>query len=82
MELTVKAAVDGTMMSRQAAQIAGRMSEFESRVLLRHGDMTVNAKSVMGLLSLGIRDGMPMTILTSGRDEGEAACTLSRLLGA
>ncbi|MDO5297935.1 MAG: HPr family phosphocarrier protein [Clostridia bacterium] len=82
MELTVNAALNGAMMSREAAQIAGRMSEFQSRVLLRHGDMTVNAKSVMGILSLGIRDGMPVTILVSGEDEARAACVLSGLLGA
>ena len=46
MELTIKVAIQKEMMTRQAADIAHRMSEFESRVLLKRQNLTVNAKSL------------------------------------
>ena len=56
MELTIKIAIPKEMMTRQAADIAQRMSGFESRVLLKRQNMTVNAKSLMGVLSAELRD--------------------------
>ena len=81
MELTIKVAIQKEMMTRQAADIAHRMSEFESRVLLKRQNLTVNAKSLMGVLSADLRDGQAVTILAEGPDEAQAVCTLSKLLG-
>jgi phosphotransferase system HPr (HPr) family protein len=58
------------------------MSAFQSRVLIRKKDMTVNAKSLMGLMSLEVADGESLTLLAEGPDEAEAVCMLSELLGA
>lgn len=82
MELTVKVSREGALMSREAAKIAGKMSEYKSRVLIKRGDITVNAKSLIGLLSLGIAEGMALTIMATGEDEAKAAVALSSLLGA
>ena len=82
MELTIKIAIPKEMMTRQAADIAQRMSGFESRVLLKRQNMTVNAKSLMGVLSAELRDGQAVTILAEGPDEAQAVCTLSKMLGA
>ncbi len=82
MELTIRINVPEPIMSRQAAEISSRMSEFSSRVLLRRRDSTVNAKSLMGLMSLGLSGGQAVTIVAKGEDEAEAACELARLLGA
>ena len=41
MELTIKIAIPKEMMTRQAADIAQRMSGFESRVLLKRQNMSV-----------------------------------------
>lgn len=80
MELTVKIKLGDTPTMRRIASTAQRMSEFESQVLLRRGDITVNAKSLMGLLSLGLQDGMGVTIIAHGEDEAQAVCEMSRLL--
>ena len=80
MELTIKIAIPKEMMTRQAADIAQRMSGFESRVLLKRQNMT--AKSLMGVLSAELRDGQAVTILAEGPDEAQAVCTLSKMLGA
>lgn len=82
MELTVHVKLNGIPTARKAAEVAARMSAYQSQVLLRRGDATVNAKSLMGLISLKLRDGMGVTIIASGEDEAQAVCEMSRLLGA
>ena len=80
MELTVKVKMGDTPTMRDVARVAAKMSTFESRVLLRRGDITVNAKSLMGLLSLGVQNDMGVTIIAHGNDEAQAVCEMSRLL--
>lgn len=80
MELTVIVKMNGIPTTRKAAEAAARMSKFQSQVLLRKGDITVNAKSLMGLLSLGLKDNMGVTIIAHGEDEAQAVCAMSDLL--
>ena len=80
MELTVKIKLGDTPTMRRIAKTAQRMSEFKSQVLLRRGDITVNAKSLMGLLSLGLQDGMGVTIIAAGGDEAQAVCAMADIL--
>lgn len=80
MELTVKIKLGDTPTMRRIAKTAQRMSEFKSQVLLRRGDITVNAKSLMGLLSLAPHDDMGVTIIAHGEDEAQAVCEMARLL--
>ena len=80
MELTVKVNLKDMPTTRKAAQVAAKMSTFDAQVLLRKGDITVNAKSLMGLLSLGVQDGEGVTIIANGEDEAQAVCEMSRLL--
>jgi len=82
MELTVNVKLNGIPTARQAARAAEKMAGYRATVLLRRGDMTVNAKSLLGLLSLQLEDGVGVTIIASGEDEAQAACTMAELLGA
>ena len=80
MELTVKVKLGDMPTMKRVAQVAAKMSTFSAQVLLRKGDVTVTAKSLMGLLSLGIRDGEGVTIIAKGEDEAQAVCAMSDLL--
>ena len=80
MELTVKVKLGDLPTMKRVAQVAAKMSTFHSQVLLRKGDVTVNAKSLMGLLSLGIQNGEGVTIIAKGEDEAQAVCAMSDLL--
>ena len=82
MELSIRVGNKGTLLTREAAQIAERIKLHDATVLLRRENITVNAKSLMGILSLGIREGMTLTIIAEGGDEAKAACELAALLGA
>ena len=82
MELTIRVQLGGALTTRRAADIAERIKRFEARVLLRRANVTVNAKSLMGLVTLGLSDGMAVTILAQGEDEARAVRELAALLGA
>ena len=79
-EKDVQVALGGVMMTREAAAVADALKGYESRVLLRRGEMTVNGKSLMGIVSLGIRDGQCITVLADGPDEAEAAACFERAM--
>jgi len=82
MELTVKVKLGDVPTMKRVAQAAAKMSTFSAQVLLRKGDVTVNAKSLMGLLSLGLKDGEGVTIIAKGEDEAQAVCAMAELMGA
>lgn len=81
MERTMQVRLNGIPTARRATEAATKMSAFHAQVLLRGGDMTVNAKSLMGLVSLKLQDGMTVTIIANGEDEAQAVEMMSRLLG-
>ena len=67
-EKDVQIALGGVLMTREAAKLAHELKEHRARVLLRRGEMTVNGKSLMGIVSLGIRDGQTVTVIADGED--------------
>ena len=54
------------------AQIVQVTARYESRVMIEHDQKIVNAKSMLGLLSLGLVDQSKLTLLVEGADEKEA----------
>ena len=77
-EKDVQIAIGGVLMTREAAAVAHALKGYEARVLLRRGEMTVNGKSLMGIVSLGIRDGQTVTVIADGQDEAEAVACFRR----
>lgn len=55
-----------------AAEVVQAASAFEARVMIQHKQKIVNAKSMLGLLSLGAEDQENMVLIAEGADE-EAA---------
>lgn len=61
--------------SLEASQIAlfvQTTNKFNSVILIKTGNKTVNAKSVMGMISLAVMEGQEFTISCDGKDESEA----------
>ena len=82
MELSIRVGNKGTLMTREAAQIAERIKLHDATVLLRRENITVNAKSLLGLLSLQLQEGEGVTIIAKGEDEAQAVCAMAQLMGA
>lgn len=60
------------MEARPVALLVQVASQFESSVYVEVQDKKVNAKSIMGMMSLGFNSGDEVTIITKGTDEEEA----------
>ncbi|NLW02467.1 MAG: HPr family phosphocarrier protein [Clostridiaceae bacterium] len=58
--------------SKMAAKLIQKASEYESNIWIQKNERKANAKSLLGLLSLGISPGDRITIITDGRDEEKA----------
>ena len=79
-ETTVK--VGASLELRLSALFVQAASKFACEVQLRIGTKTINAKSIMGVISLGILDGQDITIIADGIDEENAIEELSRFFAA
>ncbi|MDO4318139.1 MAG: HPr family phosphocarrier protein [Lachnospiraceae bacterium] len=58
--------------ARPIALLVQVASKYESSVYVACGDKRVNAKSIMGMMSLALPTGTELTVTTDGADE-EAA---------
>ncbi|MGN1020680.1 MAG: HPr family phosphocarrier protein [Aristaeellaceae bacterium] len=64
-----------------AAQIVQVTSRFACRMMIEREQKIVNAKSMLGLLSLGLDAQSGMVLLAEGPDEAEAVAAIEELLG-
>ena len=65
----------------QIAQLVQTASRFSSSLQIRLDSKRANCKSIMGIMSLGLRNGQNVRITAEGEDEGEAAAALAGVLG-
>ena len=77
-EKTIK--VSASLESRPAALFVQAASKFSSHIHVKIDNKTVNAKSIMGMISIGILDGQEITILAEGSDQDAAILELQRIL--
>lgn len=66
--------------ARPATFFIQKANEFKSSIWVEKEDRRVNAKSLLGVLSLGIVKGTTISIIADGADEEEAIETLSQLI--
>ena len=63
-----------------AAEVVQTASGFEARVMIQREQKIVNAKSMLGLLSLGLDDQANMVLIAEGPDEEAAAAAVLKVL--
>ena len=66
--------------ARPATFFIQKANEFKSGIWVQKNERRVNAKSLLGVLSLGITKGTTITLLADGSDEKEAVAALSELV--
>ena len=64
--------------ARPIANLVQVANRYESKIYLEHGDSRVNAKSIMGMMSLTLMPGEEITVVANGTDEKEAAAGIER----
>ncbi len=66
--------------NRQATYFVQKSNEFESSIYLESDNRKMNAKSLLGIMSLGIITGVTVILSANGSDEEEAINSLEQLL--
>jgi phosphocarrier protein len=77
-EVTVQNSVG--LHARPATFFIQRANEFKSSIWVEKDERRVNAKSLLGVLSLGIVKGTKINIVADGSDQEEAVSTLVSLI--
>lgn len=65
--------------ARPASQIVQIASQFMSRIHIAHNENEINAKSIIGILTLGIPYKEKITLKIEGEDEEQALLALTEL---
>ncbi|MBR5314274.1 MAG: HPr family phosphocarrier protein [Clostridia bacterium] len=66
--------------ARPATFFIQKANSFKSSIWVEKEERRVNAKSLLGILSLGIVKGMTITVMADGPDENEAVDGLIELV--
>ncbi len=66
--------------ARPATFFIQKSNEFKSSIWVEKGDRRINAKSLLGILSLGIIKGTEIKIIADGIDEEAAVSSLVNLI--
>jgi phosphocarrier protein HPr len=66
--------------ARPATVLVNTASKFDSEIFLEYQGRKVNLKSIMGVMSLGIRQGSNITISATGEDAEDALNGLESIL--
>ncbi len=69
-EMTINNSIG--LHARPATFFIQKANTFKSSIWIEKDDRKVNAKSLLGVLSLGIAKGMVVTIIADGQDENAA----------
>ena len=66
--------------NKQATYFVQKANEFSSSIWLETDNRKMNAKSLLGIMTMGILSGMKITISATGEDAQEAVDALEALL--
>ena len=67
------------LKAKAAANFVQVANQFDSQILIEFTNKKINAKSIMGLLSLGVKQNESIYVFANGNDESEAVEALAEL---
>ncbi len=77
---TVEVSMQEGLDTRPIAMLVQLASQYESTVYIEYDDKHVNAKSIMGMMTLALKNGDKVDVVTDGADEETAAGSISAYL--
>ena len=72
--------ISNGLEARPVAMLVQVASQFESQIFVESGEKKVNAKSIMGMMTLGLDTGEKITVVAEGNDEEEAMTSIEKYL--
>ena len=82
MKKSVTVGLEPGLEARPIALLVQNASQFASSVYLVMGEKRINAKSIMGVMSLALMNGTEVVIDAEGPDEAEAIASLEAFFSA
>ena len=79
-EITIR--LENGLEARPVAMLVQVASQFESSIYIEYDNKRVNAKSIMGVMSLALMNGTEVVIDAEGPDEAEAIASLEAFFAA
>ena len=70
------------IVERPVAMCVQVASQFKSRITVEKSNMKINAKSIMGMMTLGSLEGTEVELCADGPDEADAVEKLAAFLTA
>ncbi|WP_028399503.1 phosphocarrier protein HPr [Ectobacillus panaciterrae] len=80
MEKIFKVTSDSGIHARPATLLVNTASKFNSDINLEYVGKTVNLKSIMGVMSLGIQQGAEIKITANGDDAAQALAAIEETM--
>lgn len=68
--------------ARPVAVFVQVASKFDSSIYVEYANKKVNAKSIMGMMTLGLAAGETVNVIAEGPDEKEAIESIEQYLGS
>ena len=68
--------------ARPSSLIVQTANKFQSNIIFEREHLTVNAKSIMGVMTMAAGDQTELTVSADGADESEAVVALEQLFAA
>lgn len=78
----IKIQIKNGLEARPVAVLVQVASQFNSSIYVECGDKKVNAKSIMGMMALGLDTGEEVVVSAEGEDETNAMADIEKFLSA
>ena len=79
-EKSVQIKLEGGLEARPVAVLVQVASQYDSSVYIQSENKKVNAKSIMGMMGLGLAMGETVTVIADGSDEEAAVAGIEDFL--
>lgn len=77
---SIRINLESGLEARPVALLVQEASRYESTIYIQSGERRVNAKSIMGMMSLGLDSGAEINVVADGKDEAEAISSIEKFL--
>lgn len=72
--------LENGLEARPVALLVQEASKYESKIYMGSEDKKVNAKSIMGMMTLGLNNGEELIVTAEGEDEEIAVDNIEKFL--
>lgn len=79
---SVRIKLENGLEARPVALLVQEASKYDSKIYIHSGDKRVNAKSIMGMMSLNLNNGDELEVSADGLDEKAAVAGIEGFLSS